>query len=67
MPNIVYKYLDEIKQLRGMVDFSIGIEIVKTELTPEGNLEITYGLSPLYKMDLEVHRKLRDRNKTTDE
>lgn len=67
MPNVVYKYLDEIKQLRGMVDFSIGIEIVKTELTPEGNLEITYGLSRLYKMDLEVHRKLRDRNKTTDE
>ena len=62
MPNIRYRYKPEIKELQGMVDFALGIQVVKTELLPNGDLEITYGLTPLYKMDLEVHRKLNQRN-----
>lgn len=45
-----------------MVDFALEIQVVKTELLPNGDLEITYDLTPLYKMDLEVHRKLNQRN-----
>ena len=62
MPNIIYKYKEEIKELKHLLDYPVGIpiQIDTTELLPDGSLEITYGLTPLCKMQLEIWKKLKE-------
>lgn len=57
---VTYKCSKDVNELRSMVDFPLGLKVAKAELMPDGNLEITYDLTPLYKIDLEIHRRLRD-------
>lgn len=58
MPNIKYIYTEEIKELRSLADYAIRIQVIKTELLPDGNLEITYGLTANARLELD-HLKSR--------